>query len=100
MQPKIRLENQGSVYEINASLIADHKAKKIAKKEFNSLTRSYSSIYSTIFDEAIASPQILEEWIRSSMTWETLKLNAHLITGSEFSPDLQKTKIMYITETK
>jgi len=97
MPAKIRLEEKNSVYEINATLIADHKAKKQSKGHMDPMVMAYSIVYGEIFDEALQSPQILENWIRSSMSWESIKENAKLISGSQLEQlDCAKASITYL----
>ena len=81
MQSKIKIEGNNSVYEINATLIADHKAKIQSKSHMDPMITAYSIVYGEIFDEALASPQILEAWVRTSMKWENIKENAKLVSG-------------------
>ena len=83
MPAKIRIEANSTVYEINATLIADHKAKKQSKNHVDPMITAYSIVYGEIFDEALASPQILESWVRTSMKWENIKENAKLISGAK-----------------
>lgn len=97
MSAKIRLEEKNSVYEINATLIADHKAKKQSKGHMDPMVTAYSIVYGEIFDEALQSPQILENWIRNSMTWDNLKENAKLISGTKQTQlDCAKAVITYL----
>lgn len=97
MSAKIRLEEKNAVYEINATLIADHKAKKQSKGQMDPMVTAYSIVYGEIFDEALKSPQILETWIRSSMTWDSLKENAKLISGANQTQiDCSKATITYL----
>ena len=97
MQAKIRIEAKPSVYEINATLIADHKAKKQAKNNIDPMITAYSIVYGEIYDEALASPQILESWIRTSMQWENIKENVKLISGTKQDiSDWKNITISYI----
>lgn len=97
MQAKIRIESSPSVYEINATLIADHKAKAQSKVNMDPMVSAYSIVYGEIFDEAMASPQILENWIRSSMTWDTIKENAKLVSGNKKEiSDWKSIQISYV----
>lgn len=102
MQAKVRLESPEAVYEVHATLVADHKAKKQSKNHVDPMITAYSIVYGEIFDEAMASPQILENWIRTSMTWSNLQTNAKLVSGKPFAPDLKSSKITFIpkSETK
>ena len=100
MLAKIQLDNDRSVYEINATLVADHRAKKIAKKHADPMIIAYSITYSEVFDEALASEQILGEWIKSSMTWENIQANAHLISGEKTVPDLKTVKLTFIPKAE
>ena len=99
MQAKIRIEANASVYEINATLIADHKAKNQAKHNIDPMITAYSIVYGEIYDEALASPQILENWIRTSMQWENIKENAKLTSGTKQDiTDWENINITYIAK--
>ncbi|PCJ62903.1 MAG: hypothetical protein COA79_01895 [Planctomycetota bacterium] len=97
MHAKLRFENSEIEGCISASLIADHKAKKVAKKETDSMVKAYSIVYGEIFDEAMENPLILIDWLKSEVLYENISENIEVVKG-EFPKKLNWSDINIVFE--
>lgn len=97
MQAKLRFENSEVEGSISASLIADNKAKKLAKEETNSMVKAYSIVYGEIFDEVMSNPLSLIDWLKTEISFENIAENIEVIKG-EFPSKLDWSDINIVFE--
>lgn len=82
MSEKVKISSGGNTYLINATLIADHKAKKQAKGAVDPMVVAYSIVYGEIFDEAMASETILVDWLKTKVNWSDISENVQIEQGA------------------